>query len=60
MIGLLSLAMTHGLGLAKLSQTIFPYPTRGEVFRKAGDLYNRGRLTERAKRFFALWFRIFG
>lgn len=60
MIGLLSLAITHGLGLSKFSQTIFPYPTQGEVFRKAGDLYNRGRLTERARRFFELWFKVFG
>ncbi len=60
MIGLLSFAMTHGMGLSKFSQTIFPYPTQAEVFRKAGDLCNRGRLTEGAKKFFAVWFKIFG
>ncbi len=59
MIGLMSFAITHDMGLSKFSQTIFPYPTQGEVFRKAGDLYNRGRLTDGAKRFFAFWFKIF-
>ncbi|MEM9594671.1 MAG: mercuric reductase [Acidobacteriota bacterium] len=60
MIGHLSFAMTHGLGLSKFSSTIFPYPTQGEVFRKAGDQWNRRRLTPFAQRFFELWFRIFG
>jgi hypothetical protein len=30
--------MTAGVGLAKLGETIFPYPTRAEVIRKAADL----------------------
>ncbi|MEM8932177.1 MAG: mercuric reductase [Acidobacteriota bacterium] len=59
MIGPLALAITHGLGLSKFSSTIFPYPTQGEVFRKAGDRYNRTRLTDGARRFFELWFKIF-
>lgn len=59
MIGVLALAMTHGLGLSKLSSTIFPYPTQGEIFRKAGDAYMRTKLTSTAKKFFELWFRIF-
>ena len=57
MIGPLALAATHGLGLSKFSSTIFPYPTQGEIFRKAGDLYNRRRLTPKARKFFAAWFR---
>ncbi len=59
MIGALGLAMTHGLGLSKFSSTIFPYPTQGEIFRKAGDTWNRTRLTPAAKRFFRVWFRLF-
>ncbi len=59
MIGLLSLAVTHRVGLSKLSSTIFPYPTQGEIFRKAGDLWNRGRLTPTAKKLFDLWFTLF-
>ena len=60
MIGPLALAATHGWGLGKFSSTIFPYPTQGEVFRKAGDLYNRRRLTPTARRLFAAWFRWLG
>lgn len=59
MIGLLSLAITQVVGLGKFSQTIFPYPTQGEVFRKAGDVWSRTRLTAGAKRFFELWFKLF-
>lgn len=59
MIGILSLAITHGIGLSKFSSTIFPYPTQGEVFRKAGDAYMRTKLTPSAKGFFDWWFRIF-
>ncbi len=59
MIGAMSLAITHGVGLGKFSTTIFPYPTQGEVFRKAGDAYNRTKLTPRASKFFELWFKVF-
>lgn len=41
----ITLAMTAGTGLAMLSDTIHPYPTQAEFFRKAGDEYNRSRLT---------------
>lgn len=53
MIGEAALAMTHGLGLKHLGSTIHPYPTQGEIFRKAGDAYNRTRLTPFLKRVFA-------
>ncbi len=59
MIGALAFAMTHKMGLSKFASTIFPYPTQGEVFRKAGDRYNRGRLTPKAVKFFETWFKIF-
>jgi pyruvate/2-oxoglutarate dehydrogenase complex dihydrolipoamide dehydrogenase (E3) component len=59
MIGILSLAMKQGLGLSSFAETIFPYPTQGEVFRKIGDLHNRGRLTPRVRTFFEIWFRLF-
>lgn len=57
MIGELAVAITHGIGLAKLATTIHPYPTQAEIFRKAGDLWNRGRLTPGARRLFATYFR---
>ncbi len=47
MIGELSLAMTHRIGLKGLAAAIHPYPTVGEALRKVGDLYNRSRLTPR-------------
>jgi pyruvate/2-oxoglutarate dehydrogenase complex dihydrolipoamide dehydrogenase (E3) component len=48
-IGEICLATTHRLGLGKISSTIHPYPTYGEIVRKAGDLWMRGRLTPTVK-----------
>jgi hypothetical protein len=48
----LTLAMTHGLGLKKIADTIHPYPTQSEAVRQLADAYNRTRLTPRAKSFF--------
>ena len=59
MIGELSLAITHGIGLGKIASTIHPYPTQAEVIKKAGDAWRRGKLTPRVKRIFELFFRIF-
>lgn len=50
MIGEVTLAMANGIGLGAVSKAIHPYPTQAEAIRKAGDLYNRTRLTPRAKR----------
>lgn len=55
MIGEITLAMTHGLGLKKIASTIHPYPTQGEAIRKVGDLYNRTRLTPFVKKLFNKW-----
>jgi pyruvate/2-oxoglutarate dehydrogenase complex dihydrolipoamide dehydrogenase (E3) component len=60
MIGELALAMTAGVGLAGIGATIHPYPTQGEVFRKAADAWRRTRLTPRARRAFSRFFRLFG
>lgn len=38
-------AMAARLGLGKLAAVIHPYPTQAEAIRKAGDAYNRTRLT---------------
>lgn len=59
MISELTLAMTAGIGLGKISATIHPYPTQAEVFRKAADAWRRTRLTPRAKRLLAGFFRVF-
>ncbi|HEV7499089.1 MAG TPA: mercuric reductase, partial [Vicinamibacteria bacterium] len=45
-------AMKAGLGLKELSGTIHAYPTFAEIVRRAGDRYQRGRLTPRAKALF--------
>jgi len=44
----LSLAMTAGVGLGTIANTIHPYPTQSEVVKKAADAYNRTRLTPTA------------
>jgi pyruvate/2-oxoglutarate dehydrogenase complex dihydrolipoamide dehydrogenase (E3) component len=50
-----ALAMTRGIGLAKLAGTIHPYPTQADALRKLGDQYNRTRLTPGVKRLFRAW-----
>lgn len=52
MISEISLAMTAGVGLGTIAKTIHPYPTQGEVIKKAADAYNRTRLTPRVKTIF--------
>jgi pyruvate/2-oxoglutarate dehydrogenase complex dihydrolipoamide dehydrogenase (E3) component len=53
-----AVAMTNKLGLSKLGRTIHPYPTRAEAYRKAADVWRRGRLTPRVRRLFDRWFRL--
>jgi pyruvate/2-oxoglutarate dehydrogenase complex dihydrolipoamide dehydrogenase (E3) component len=50
-------AMKAGLGLKELSGTIHAYPTFAEIVRRAGDRYQRGRLTPRAKALFGWLYR---
>ena len=53
MISEVTLGMVNKIGLKGYSSTIHPYPTQAEVFRKAGDAFNRGRLTPRTKKILA-------
>src|SRR6266516_3218064 len=46
------LAMKSEIGLGTIASTIHAYPTFAELARKAGDKYNRTRLTPRAKNVF--------
>ncbi len=55
MISEITLAMTHGLGLAKIGNSIHPYPTQAEAIRKLGDQYSRTRLTPFVKAAFHKW-----
>jgi len=45
--------MTAGVGLGTIARTIHPYPTQAEAMKKAGDAYNRTRLTPGVKKLFA-------
>jgi len=51
-------AMVAGVGLGKVGEAIFPYPTQAEAIRKAADAWRRGRLTPRARSAFGLFFRL--
>lgn len=51
------LAMRHGIGLGKIASTIHAYPTFAELARKAGDQYNKTRLTPFAKKLFSALYR---
>ena len=55
LIGEISLAMTNGIGLGAIANTIHPYPTIAEAIRKAGDLYNRTRLTPKVQKWMGRW-----
>ena len=46
------LAMKCEIGLGKISSTIHAYPTFAELARKAGDKYNKTRLTPTAQKIF--------
>ena len=51
------LAMQQRIGLRKVAQTMHPYPTQADAFRRLGDLYNRSRLTPTLKRLLQSWLR---
>ena len=55
MISELTLAMVGRLGLGTIARTIHPYPTQAEAIKKAGDAYNRTRLTPTVKWLFENW-----
>jgi pyruvate/2-oxoglutarate dehydrogenase complex dihydrolipoamide dehydrogenase (E3) component len=51
------LAMKYGIGISQIAGTIHAYPTFAELARKAGDQYNKKRLTPLAKRVFSWLYR---
>ncbi len=51
------LAMNAGVGLGQIASMIHAYPTFAELARKAGDKYNKTRLTPFAKKLFAWLYR---
>jgi pyruvate/2-oxoglutarate dehydrogenase complex dihydrolipoamide dehydrogenase (E3) component len=52
LIGELVLAMTAGVGLGAIANTIHPYPTLALALKQVGDQYSRTRLTARVAAFF--------
>jgi pyruvate/2-oxoglutarate dehydrogenase complex dihydrolipoamide dehydrogenase (E3) component len=56
MLPALCLAVTHGIGLGQIAGTIFPYPTQGEVIKKAAGVWRRKKLTPFAQKVFRFWF----
>ena len=57
MMNEITLAIVRKVGLGALANVIHPYPTQAEAIRKAGDAYNRTRLTPFVKKLFAAWLR---
>jgi len=53
----LTLAMTHGLTIGKLSTSIAPYPTRSEVVFRLASAWNKERLTPTAAAILSRWLR---
>lgn len=47
MISELTVAMAAGVSLGRLGSVIHPYPTVAEIIKRAGDTFNRQRLTPR-------------
>lgn len=58
LIGEAAVAVTNHMRLGALGRTIHPYPTRAEAFRKAADVWRRGKLTPTVRRLLAWWFRL--
>lgn len=55
MLGELTLAIQHGIGLGSIASVIHPYPTQAEAIRHLGDQYNRTKLTPMVKNLFQTW-----
>lgn len=51
MISEITTAMNAGFGMAGVASTIHPYPTQADAIRKAGDAYQRTRLSPGVQRF---------
>jgi pyruvate/2-oxoglutarate dehydrogenase complex dihydrolipoamide dehydrogenase (E3) component len=59
LVGTLSVAVTNGIGLKELANTVLPYPTLTEAVKKVADAYTRSRLTPRARWLIGKWLKWF-
>jgi len=55
MINELTLAITHKIGLGRISSVIHPYPTQAQAIQRIADAYNRTRLTPLIKSLSTKW-----
>jgi len=55
MISTVSVAMSNGVGLKGIANTIFPYPTQAEAVKQVADMYSRTRLTPNVKKWVRRW-----
>lgn len=55
MISEITLAIGSGLGLAAIGNTIHPYPTQSESWKKLADAYQRRRLTPLVQKLLRAW-----
>ncbi len=55
LIGEVAVLVARGVSLSSLAGIVHPYPTRAEAIRRAGDLYNRTRLTPTARALLERW-----
>jgi pyruvate/2-oxoglutarate dehydrogenase complex dihydrolipoamide dehydrogenase (E3) component len=53
LIAVAAVAITAGLGLGTLAATVLPYPTLSEAWKRAGDTWNRTRLSPTLARLLA-------
>jgi pyruvate/2-oxoglutarate dehydrogenase complex dihydrolipoamide dehydrogenase (E3) component len=51
----ITIAMAGGVGLGKLVNVIFPYPTQSEAIKRAAGAYSRSRLTPRISGLLSRW-----
>jgi pyruvate/2-oxoglutarate dehydrogenase complex dihydrolipoamide dehydrogenase (E3) component len=55
LIGEITLAMRHQVGLGGIASVIHPYPTQADGIRRLGDAYQRTRLTPTVAKLFRAW-----
>ena len=56
MISEITTAIVNKIGLGKIASVIHPYPTQAEAIRKAGDAFNRTRLTPGRRKLLGRYF----
>lgn len=55
----LALAVTHRISLSRFASTIFPYPTRAEIYKRAASEWQKGKLTPLVRRVLGWWMNVF-